>query len=167
MVNDTAISRKSAQNFKMIEKDKPSCLIGPGRFQWNAGGWFGGAIGGSVVMLLIAGFLLRHGQTRLALIPAIAFASITVVATVYWCNRNRIYPFPAILGLFSWIAITIPIVVFSVDAFAQPAALAAMNWPTSLPLKIVACLTVPYTVWKMSIQESKVVQQNTQRENME
>ena len=143
----------------MIEKKKNSCLIGPGKFQWNAGAWFGSAIGGSAFMLLIAGFLFSHGQSRLALIPAIAFALISVISMAFWSNRHRIYPFSAIMVLLGLIATIIPIVLFSVDALARPAALAAMNWPTSLPLKVIACLVVPCTIWKLSILEREIVQQ--------
>ncbi len=48
-------------------------VLGRGRFQWNAGGWFGGALGGSAWMFLAAVMLTANDQVLVATVPAAAF----------------------------------------------------------------------------------------------
>ena len=53
-------------------------LVGPGRFQWNVGGWFGASLGGSAWMIVTAGFLLFHDQ------PALAWFRPSVLQLFCW-----------------------------------------------------------------------------------
>lgn len=130
-------------------------LVGPGRFQWNAGGWFSSSIGGSAWMIVTAGFLVLHDQPALALVPAVGFAIILLISLLLWAFRDRICPFPALMALLGLVAISVPLVVIVIPAYASPEALAAMNWPASTLLTIPACAIAPgLMIWFLFLERS-------------
>ncbi len=106
-------------------------LVGPGHFQWNAGGWFGSSLGSSSWMVITSCFLVLHKQPLIALVPAITFAMTLLVSIFLWTRRDRIYPFTSQLILLGFFAITIPVVWIFVQVNGSPEARAAMNWPVS------------------------------------
>ena len=71
---------------------------GTGTFQWNAGGWFGGQIGGTAWMLL-AGVLVLAQGSLLGLVLIACFLIPNVVGVVLWRLRDRIAPYPAVQAL--------------------------------------------------------------------
>ena len=130
-------------------------LVGPGRFQWNTGGWFGASLGGSAWMILVAGFLVFHDQPTLALIPAVGFPIVLLISLLLWACRTRIYPFPALMALLGLVAISVLLVVIVVPSYASPEALAAMNWPASTGLTILASAIAPsLMIWFLFVEWS-------------
>jgi len=99
--------------------------------QWNAGGWFGSAVGSTGWMLVCALFLVVHGQNAVAAINVACFAVTNAVAVALWLNRSKISAYPALLTLLATFSFTIPIAWLATAQFASDNALAAMNWPTS------------------------------------
>ena len=71
---------------------------GTGTFQWNAGGWFGGQIGGTAWMLL-AGVLVLAQGSLLGLLILVCFLIPNVVGVVLWRLRDRLSPYPAVQAL--------------------------------------------------------------------
>lgn len=79
---------------------------GKGSFQWNAGGWFGGQIGGTIWMLL-AGSLVLYQGSWLGAVILLFFLLPNVIGSLMWYRRDHISPYPAVqalmavVGLFS------------------------------------------------------------------
>jgi hypothetical protein len=122
-------------------------LVDPGRFQWNAGGWFGSSLGSSAWMIVTSCLLLLNSQPMLATVPAIAFAIVATASLLLWSRRDRIYPFSAMMALLGLLAIALPLVWIVVQSYGSPSALAAMNWsesrwPTILVVAIVPALMI-------------------------
>jgi hypothetical protein len=106
-------------------------LVGPGRFQWNLGGWFGSSIGSTAWMLIVAAFLYVHGQSVLALVPGMAFLIVNAVTVVQWRRRCRLLPFRALMTLLVLLSVVTSVVLLAIERFASPVALAAMHWVES------------------------------------
>ena len=139
-------------------------LVGPGRFQWNAGGWFGSSLGGSAWMIATACFLVFHDQPTLSLIPAVCFAIVLFVSLLLWAHRDRIYPFPALMALLGLLAIAVPLVSIVVPSYASPAALAAMNWPASTWPTILVCAIAPgLMIWFLFLERSVTTKPDTKK----
>ncbi len=85
-------------------------VLGRGRFQWNAGGWFGGALGGSAWMFLAAVMLTANDQVLVATVPAAAFLTVTIVAIVLWRLRSQLSPFAGLMAMMTVLAMVIPAV---------------------------------------------------------
>lgn len=130
-------------------------LVGPGRFQWNAGGWFGSSFGGSAWMIVTSCFLVFHNQPTLALVPAIGFAIILLASLLLWARRDRIYPFHALMALLGLLVIAIPSVLIVVPLYGSPAVLAAMNWPVSTWPTVLGCVIAPgLMIWFLFLERS-------------
>ena len=139
-------------------------LVGPGRFQWNAGGWFGSSLGGSAWMIVTACFLVPHDQPTLALIPAVCFAIVLFVSLLLWARRDCIYPFPALMALLGLLAIAVPLVSIVVSSYASSAALAAMNWPASTWPTILVCAIAPgLMIWFLFLERSVATKADTKK----
>jgi|GEM_PF-1407271 len=74
-------------------------------FQWNAGGWFGCQIGGTLWILICAVLLTPKDATVAAAVFA-AFLLPNLGGTALWILRHRVAPYPAIqtLLILCWIA---------------------------------------------------------------
>jgi hypothetical protein len=70
-------------------------MPGPGQFQWNTGGWFGGQIG-STAWMLVGAALLAPQAPAIAAVWLLCFAVPNVVGTWMWWRRDRIRPYPAL-----------------------------------------------------------------------
>ena len=68
---------------------------GSGRFQWNAGGWFGSQVGSTFWLLLLA-IVLVPGFPGVAVIVFVCFVVPNIIGLVLWSRRNRIEPYAAI-----------------------------------------------------------------------
>lgn len=83
---------------------------GPGNFQWNTGGWFGGQLGGTV-WLIVAASVFAAGAPRLALALAACWLGANAIGTWLWWRRDRLLPYPAVqlmlvvVGAFSSLAL--------------------------------------------------------------
>lgn len=72
--------------------------VGPGRYQWNGGGWFGSVFGGT--MWLILGSLTQIQQhSTLAVIWAMCGLIPISVCAWMWTQRDRLLPYPAIRNM--------------------------------------------------------------------
>lgn len=130
-------------------------LIGKGRIQWNAGGWFGSSLGGSAWMIVAACFLVSHNQQTLALVPAAAFVIILLASLLLWVRRDRIRPFPALMMLLGLLAIVTPLVLIAVPIYASRDVLTEMNGPASKWPTVVGCVLSPgIMIWFFFLERS-------------
>lgn len=111
--------------------------------QWNAGGWFGGALGSSAWMVIIACFLMGFGQTVLAVVPFACFAMTMMAAIVIWQQRIRQDFLSGIVSLIGVLAFTIPIAWLSTSIFANDVVRANMNWPDSPIVTAIVLFAAP------------------------
>ncbi len=68
---------------------------GPGRFQWNRGGWFGGQIGSTLWLILLGGSLLMRGRSAGAALLALGLIP-NLVGTWLWRHRRTRSPYSAL-----------------------------------------------------------------------
>jgi len=78
---------------------------GPGKFQWNTGGWFGAQIGSTLWLLLLGGIILN---TNVIIGSVLLFFFIlpNVVGWITWRERRSIEPYPAIQALLGMIGLS-------------------------------------------------------------
>jgi len=137
-------------------------LVGPGHFQWNAGGWFGSSLGSSAWMIVASCFLALHDQPTLAMVPAVGFAIVLLASLLLWARRNRIYPFPAMMGLLGLLAVAISLALIVVSSNGSPAALAAMNWPASIWPTVLVCAIAPaLMIWFLVLERLATTKPDT------
>jgi hypothetical protein len=128
-------------------------LVGPGRFQWNAGGWYGSSLGSSAWMVITSCFLVFHNQPLIALVPAVGLAVTLLVSILLWTRRDRVYPFTSLMMLFGFFAIAIPAVWFFVQLYGSTEVLAAMNWPVSTWTNLFVVSIVPAVmIWFLVLE---------------
>jgi hypothetical protein len=72
--------------------------LGPGRFQWNTGGWFGAQLG-STIWLLGATAILLPKYAGAGAVALFCFLAPNVFGLILYLNRSRIAPYPAIQWL--------------------------------------------------------------------
>jgi hypothetical protein len=100
---------------------------GPGRFQWNAGGWFGGQVGSTIWMIIAGVVLLARG-----VVPGIwllvCFAATNVIGFVIWSRRDRIAPHPAIQCLLAVMAVATAIGLILLDIHGGAAGMPMPSW---------------------------------------
>ena len=106
-------------------------IAGPGRLQWNAGGWWGSSLGATAWMIPTAVILIANNQPLLAFLPVIGFLLMNLLAAVLWVRRDRVLPFKAVMVLFGSVAVVIPAVWVGVARFGTADSLARMNWTES------------------------------------
>jgi hypothetical protein len=129
-------------------KSNPVPIIGPGKFQWNAGGWFGSTLGCSAWMLVTSSFLIAQNQPWVAAISASGFLATLVASLVLWIHRDRVSPFPALMAILGFMAFTLPLVWLFVQTYASAESENAMNWPVSRWPTVFVFLLVPaIMVW--------------------
>ena len=81
--------------------------VGPGRFQWNTGGWFGAQLG-STVWLLGAALLLLPKQAGAGIVALFCFLIPNICGGILYLRRNRMAPYPAI----QWLLLVTGVVSF-------------------------------------------------------
>ena len=124
--------------------------------RWNAGGWFGGAIGSSAWMVIIACFLSGFGQTGLAIVPLICFATTLTAAVLIWRHRARVSLLSGMMSLIGVLAFTIPIVWLTTSLFANDAALKSMNWPSSPIVTAIVLFAAPVVgLWMLFVESRR------------
>src|SRR5262245_20825119 len=88
-----------------------SPITGPGYIHWNAGGWFGGQVGGTS-WLLVGAAVLAPQAPAVAAIWLAGFAAANAVGLWLWRRRTRFRPHTAfqamllacgISGLLAWL----------------------------------------------------------------
>ncbi len=69
--------------------------IGPGRFQWNAGAWFGSMFGSTIWMLILAGYSAPPDPVVSMLVGG-SYLICILTTIVFWLRRDRLLPYPSI-----------------------------------------------------------------------
>ncbi|MFO0810484.1 MAG: hypothetical protein U0746_17805 [Gemmataceae bacterium] len=91
----------------------PDDTTTPGYFRWNAGGWFGGQLGGTA-WLFVGAVVLVPSAIGVAVVWLACFTVANVVGAWLWFRRDRIRAYPAIQlllvtcgvsGLVAWLAL--------------------------------------------------------------
>lgn len=72
-------------------------MPGQGQFQWNRGGWFGSQVG-CTAWMLVGSVVLMGKAPEVAAIWLGAFALVNALGCWLWWRRDRLRPYPAILG---------------------------------------------------------------------
>lgn len=72
--------------------------VGPGRFQWNTGGWFGAQLG-STLWLLAAAPMLFPTHVQAGLVALLCFLVPNLLGFLLYLRRSRLAPYPALQGL--------------------------------------------------------------------
>lgn len=80
-------------------------------FVWNAGGWFGSQIGGSVWMLFCALTVLPADAIS-GLVCLGSFAVINAVGCYLWQRREKIDPYVGLQRLFFTVAVACAVISF-------------------------------------------------------
>ncbi len=127
----------------MNESGRKTAMIGPRRFQWQIGGWFGSLLGGSAWLIPTGVLLAISGQLGLALLPLTTCVLLNVLGIVLWYRRDRVRPFPALVAALASFALLTPIVWVAVSTYATPKSLAALNWPQQSFAGAIATLIFP------------------------
>lgn len=78
--------------------------LGPGRFQWNTGGWFGTQLG-STVWLILAAAIQLPGYPEARVVALSCFLVPNIFGLMLFLNRNRVAPYPAIQWLIGVIGV--------------------------------------------------------------
>lgn len=100
---------------------------GPGQFQWNAGGWFGGQLGCTLWILVGAATLVLESP-GVAAWWALCFAAANAVGLAMWRRRDRLRPFPAIQGLIAACGLAGLLAVAALHAFGPDSAKLGVSW---------------------------------------
>jgi hypothetical protein len=134
-------------------------ISGPGKFQWNAGGWFGSSLGGSAWMLVTSCFLFAHNQPLVAMIPIVGFIVILFASIVLWSRRDRVFPFSALMAILGLMAFTIPFVWIIIQKYGSFQSKNAMNWPDSTWSTVFVLTLVPaIMMWFVYLERSMAAQ---------
>ena len=137
----------------MTKANHKTAMLGPRRFQWQIGGWFGCVVGGSAWLIPAALILAFNGQTRLAILPAACCLLMNVIGCVLWYRRDRILPFPAFVGVLAVFAVLTPLVWFAVSFNATPESLASFHWPQQGVTGAMAALICPAIIAWLCVLE--------------
>ena len=136
-------------------KSNSVSIIGPGKFQWNGGGWFGSTLGSSAWMLVTCCFLIAHNQPWVASIVAVGFLTNLIASIALWVYRDRIYPFSALMSILGLMAFTIPLMWTLVQHYASDEFKNAMNWPVSQWSTIFVSVLIPaIMIWFAYLERS-------------
>lgn len=126
------------------------------QYRWNAGSWFGGAIGSTAWMVITACFLVGFGQTGLAVVPVVCFVVTISAAIVIWCCRARLSFISGMMSLIGILAFTIPIAWLTTSVFASDDALASMNWPASSLVTAFVLFAAPVVgLWVVFVESQR------------
>jgi hypothetical protein len=68
---------------------------GTGRFQWNAGGWFGSQVGSTLWLFILAYLMAPTSTTAAAWLAGCAVAP-NLLGGILWMKRDRLAPYLAI-----------------------------------------------------------------------
>ena len=130
-------------------------VAGPGKFQWNTGGWFGSSLGSSAWMIVTSCFLFTNDQPLVATVPVGGFLLILIASLVLWNRRNRMLPFPALMVMLSLMAFVIPSVWMIVQVYGSSDSKSAMNWPaTAWSTVFVVALVPVIMLWFAYLERS-------------
>ena len=116
---------------------------GQERFHWNAGGWFGGSIGGTAWMLPCGGIALLNGEVLVSVIVFGCFVATNLVAGYLWMSRETLPAFTGLMTLFATMAVSVPVAWLVVRYLASPKSLEQMNMPLSSIWTVIVVVSVP------------------------
>jgi len=124
---------------------------GPGRFQWNVGGWFGAQVGATVWMLLLGGLMMGQGRASGAVVIAL-FLLVNGFGLYLWRGRHEREPYPAIQLLLG--ACTVTAVVSVLLASASNPSSDASHAPSLPTLLIYPALMGLFHLQEQSARKS-------------
>lgn len=75
-----------------------SARRGPGAFQWDRGGWFGGQVGATLWLVLLGALLFAQGRAVGAEVLVLGLLP-NVLGIALWRRRAEWAPYPAIQAL--------------------------------------------------------------------
>ncbi len=101
---------------------RKNAKLGSGQFQWNAGGWFGAQLGGSLWMLIL-GFTLLGRQPGLGALALALALLVNATGFLLWWRRDRLAPYPCIQGLLALVCVATLILLVTFDATGRLALL--------------------------------------------
>jgi hypothetical protein len=99
--------------------------VGQGRFQWNAGGWFGSLLGSTAFMPL-GGLMFASQSMALAAVWLVCYATAVACGVFIWTRRASLAPYPAIQCLLLLVGVTSTIAILFA-LFTRPEFLAHLN----------------------------------------
>ncbi len=108
-------------------------MRGPGQFQWNTGGWFGGQLGGTLWILVGAATLVLE-TTGVAAWWLLCFAAANGVGLAMWRRRDRLPPYPAIQALLAVCGLAGLLAVSALHAFGPVSARRMLAWRQGNPM---------------------------------
>ena len=90
----------------------------------------------------------RNLAAALASLPVSCFLLVNVAGVFLWHQRDRIRPFPALIGILTLFSVVTPLVWVTVASLATTESLDALNWPSQHMTGLAALLICPaLIVW--------------------
>ncbi len=89
---------------------------GTGRFQWNAGAWFGSQVG-STLWLFAASCQTFQKSVAAATWLIFCAAAPNIVGSILWMKRDRLAPYPAIQFLIATVGVFTLLALLEADRF--------------------------------------------------
>jgi hypothetical protein len=134
-------------------------MPGPGRFQWNSGGWFGSQVG-STAWMLVGAVMFAIKAPWIAAAFSLCFAVANVVGTALWSRRDRLRPYAAMQLLILVIGVSGMVAIASVDMLRPAGAPPDATWDEirggRLPLlAIVAGLMASFAFMEWDTKKAK------------
>ena len=105
---------------------KTTPKAGSGRFQWNAGAWFG-SLFGSPAWLLAGTFEFASESIPLAAVWLGCYVAAIAIGTYLWSCRATLAPYPAIQALLFIIGVSVSVAMVSAF-FMRPDLLEQITW---------------------------------------
>lgn len=100
---------------------------GPGAFQWNRGGWFGGQLG-STVWLLVGAAFIADQLPWVSVAWLVYFALANSLGTWLWRHRERLRPYPAYQLLLLTVGIIGLIALLTLDLLRPDNVRLTLTW---------------------------------------
>ena len=122
-------------------------------FQWNAGGWFGSQVGGTM-WIFISAVIVMPRDTTVGLTTLALFVVVNAIATGMWMQRERLDPYRAIqvliilAGIYSFAATWVLDRAGQFESLGVGGQVSAASMYLILALMIPAMLLLFHFVWR-------------------
>ncbi len=112
---------------------------GSGRFQWNAGAWFGAEAGSTAWLFILAGETAPKSSVAVTCL-GICAAAPWVLGYMLWRKRDRLAPYPAIQALVACIGAFTLLALLIADYFQVLAVIEARIMTTPRQAYWILCI---------------------------
>jgi hypothetical protein len=92
--------------------------LGPGHFQWYAGGWFGAQFG-ATLWILLSGLVFVRSEPLLAALLVACSVAANLIGVALWSLRGRFLPYPALQCLVGSMGISAAAALIITDVFGR------------------------------------------------